>query len=299
MSKLSNLDIEEIFRQDAQKIIEARKRSKVIHASSDIKASGNEVENAVRDFLRSRMPSNYYVGHGHIVDNNRQTSPQFDILISDNTFIPILLRANDSTEYFPSESLYAIGEVKSTYEKHKKPIKAFCESLKLVKEKMSREIVFNTAYNGEIKNSTLMRDMILQRNNKVLNAIYSFMIFVDSEQFDINEFKDCQKEFGNKYLPNHIILLDKGVIFYGRITETEMVFERYPEYAENQENEWTLSAFGADKEKEKAGNHLGFLYYNLLEHMNSSLLEPVNLMPYFNNLFVGRKSEMISIKNDA
>lgn len=299
MSKLSNLDIEEIFRQDAQKLVDARKRSKVIHATTDIKASGNEVESAVRDFLRSRMPSNYYVGHGHIVDSNRLTSPQFDVLISDNTFIPILLRANDSTEYFPSESLYAIGEVKSTYEKSQKPIKAFCESLKLVKDKMSRETVFNTAYNGEIKDSTLMRDMILQRNNKVLNAIYSFMIFVDSEQFNIDDFKNCEKEFGNKYLPNHIILLDKGVVFYGRITETRMTFERYPEYVDNQENEWILSAFGTDETKEKAGNHLGFLYYNLLEHMNSSLLEPVNLMPYFNSLFIGRKSKTIRIKNGA
>jgi len=299
MSKLSNLDIEEIFRQDAQKLVDARKRSKVIHATFDIKASGNEVESAVRDFLRSRMPSNYYVGHGHIVDSNRQTSPQFDVLISDNTFIPILLRANDSTEYFPSESLYAIGEVKSTYEKSKKPIKAFCESLKLVKDKMSRETVFNTAYNGEIKNSTLMRDMILQRNNKVLNAIYSFMIFVDSEQFNIDDFKDCEKEFGNKYLPNHIIFLDKGIVFYGRITETRMLFERYPECVDNEENEWLLSAFGTDETKEKAGNHLGFLYYNLLEHMNSSLLEPVNLMPYFNSLFIGSKSKTIRIKNGA
>jgi hypothetical protein len=299
MSKLSNLDLEEIFRQDAQKIVDARKRSKVIHATSDIRASGNEVENAVRDFLRSRMPSNYYVGHGHIVDNKKQTSPQFDVLISNNTFLPILLRANDSTEYFPSESLYAIGEVKSTYEKAKKPIKAFCKSLKLVKEKMSREIVFNTAYNGKIQNSTLMRDLILQRGNKVLNAIYSFMLFVDSEQFSLDEFKECQKEFGNEYLPNHIILLDKGVIFYGQLTETHMIFERYPEYDESQQNEWILSAFGSDEDKDKAGNHLGFLYYNLLEHMNSSLLDPVNLMPYFNSLFAGRKSEMIKIENDS
>lgn len=295
MSKLSNLDIEEIFRQDAQKLVDARKRSKVIHATTDIKASGNEVETTVRDFLRSRMPSNYYVGHGHIVDSNRQTSPQFDVLISDNTFIPILLRANDSTEYFPYESLYAIGEVKSTYEKSQKPIKAFCESLKLVKDKMSRETVFNTAYKGQIKDSTLLRDMILQKNNKVLNAIYSFMIFVDSEQFNINDFKDCKKEYGNKYLPNNIILLNKGVVFYGRITETQMKIERYPEYVDNQENEWILSAFGTDETKEKAGNHLGFLYYNLLEHMNSSLLEPVNLIPYFNSLFIGRKSKMIRI----
>jgi hypothetical protein len=297
MSKLTNLDIEEIFRQDAQKIIESRKRFKVIHATSDIKASGNEVENEVRNFLRNRMPSNYYVGHGHIVDCNRLTSPQFDVLISDNTSIPILLRTNDSTEYFTYESLYAIGEVKSTYNKAEKPIEKFCESMKLVKDEMHREEVLNTAYNGEIKDSSLFRDMIFACPNKVLNAIYSFIIFVDAEKFDVADFEECYKKYGNKYLPNQIIFLDKGVLFYGRISENKLVFERYPEYNESEENNWILSPFG--NEVSEAGNHLGFLYYNLLEHLNSSFLEPKNLMPYFNSLFTRRKSTMITIKRRA
>jgi hypothetical protein len=294
MTKLSNLDIEEIFRQDAQKIIESRKRSKLIHATSDIKASGNEVENEVRNFLQGRMPKNYYVGHGHIVDCSQVASPQFDILISDNTAIPILLRTNDSTEYFPAESLYAIGEVKSTYNKSENPIGKFCESMKLVKDCMQREVILNTAYNAEIKDDSLLRDMILCRSNKVLNAIYSFMVFVDSEKFNIADFEDCYKKYGNKYLPNQIIFLDKGVLFYGNFSDNSMSFERYPEYDENNKNRWILTPLG--KEEENAGNHLGFLYYNLLEHLNSSYLEPKNLMPYFKNLFIGRKSTMTIIE---
>lgn len=295
MAKLSTLNIEEIFRQDAQKIIDARKRSKVIHSTSDIKASGNEVEFAVRDFLKHRMPSNFYVGHGHIVDCNKQTSPQFDVLISDNTFIPILLRTNDSTEYFPCESLYAIGEIKSTYNKSEKPIEKFCENMILVKDKMKRDVVFNTSYRGEITDDTLIRDMIFQKSNKVLNAIYSFMLFVDSQNFDISEFKNCFKKFGNKYLPNHIIFLDRGVMFYANKTTDKMDFERYPEYPNNTDNEWILTPFGKGEPQDLAGNHLGFLYYNLLSHMNSSFLEPISLMPYFNDLFIGSKSKMVKI----
>lgn len=292
MAKLTNLDIEEIFRQDAQKISDARKLSKVIHATSDIKASGNEVEKAVRCFLESRMPSNFYVGHGHIVDCLQQTSPQLDVILSDKTQIPILLRTNDNTEYFPIESLYAIGEIKSSYNKYEQPIKKFCENLILIKQKMKREEVLNTAYKGEIKNTSLLRDVILARGNKVLNSIYSFMLFVNSDKFDLNEFNDCYHKYGNKYLPNHIIFLDRGVIAFG---ESEKgVFERYPEYCDNVENEWLLLSFGIDELKEKAGNHLGFLYYNLLDHMNSSLLEPVNLKSYFNSLLITRKSEIKS-----
>lgn len=295
MAKLSNLDLEEIFRQDAQKIIDARKRSKVIHSTSDIKASGNEVENAVRDFIRERMPSNFYVGHGHVVDCNHKTSPQFDVLISDNTFIPILLRTNDSTEYFPCESLYAIGEVKSSYYKKDLPIEDFCKKMKLVKNEMKRDEVINTAYNGQIQDDTLLRDMIFQRQNKVLNAIYSFMVFINSDNFDIEEFKMCKEKYGNKYLPNCIIFLDRGVLFYGKLTDKQMIFEKYPEYSTDQSNEWILSPFGANEDEDFAGNHLGYLYYSLLAHMNSSFLEPINLMTYFNKLFIGRKSKTIKI----
>ncbi len=297
MAKLSKLNIEEIFRQDAQKIIEARNRAKLIHNTSDIKAAGNEIEEEVRSFLRKRMPSNYYVGHGHIVDSDKQTSPQFDVLISDNTNIPILLRSNDTTEYFPCESVYAIGEIKSSYNKSDGQIKKFCESMKLVKGEMKRELIYNTAFNGQVKNDTLMRDMILSRPNKVLNALYSFMLFIDSTKFDMNEFEECISEYGNEYLPNHIILLDKGVIFYGDIENNTMVFERYPEFAEK-EKQWLLSPFGDSEDKN--GNHLSFLYWNIMEHLNSSLIEPTNLLPYFNSQFVGRKSTLIRInKNEA
>lgn len=296
MTKLSSLNIEQIFHQDAQKIIEARNRAIVIHSTKDIKAAGNEVEHEVRQFLKNRMPSNFYVGHGHIVDCELKTSPQFDVLISDNSFIPILLRANDGTEYFPSESLYAIGEVKSSYSKSDKPIEKFCESLKLVKTEMKRENVINTAYDGEIKDDTLIRDMIFQKQNKVLNAIYSFMFFVNSDNFDFKEFQSCKSKYGNEYLPNCIILLDKGVIFYAELGAGGMSFERYPEYPRNKSNEWIFSPFGKTSEKSSSpGNHLSFLYYNLLAHMNASFLEPVNLMPYFKTMYVGSKSEMVKL----
>lgn len=295
MANLSSLNLAQIFQLDAQKIIDSRNRSQLIHETKDIRASGNEVEHEVRQFLRNRMPSNFYVGHGHIVDCELRTSPQFDVLISDNSFIPILLKANDGTEYFPCESLYAIGEVKSSYYKSEKPIEKFCESLKLIKNEMKREVVINTAYNGELNDNTLIRDTVLQKENKVLNAIYSFMFFVNSDNFDFMEFKDCKSKFENAYLPNCIILLDKGVIYFGELGERSLSFERYPEYPRNKSNEWMFMPFGKNNEPAPPGNHLSFLYYNLLSHMNASLLEPINLMPYFKTMYDGQKSRIVKL----
>lgn len=295
MAKLSTLNIEEIFRQDAQKLIDARERSKLIHSTSDIKSAGNEVEEEVRKFLRSRMPSNYYVGHGHVMDYEQKTSPQFDIIISDNTSIPIILRTNDSTEYFPIESVYVIGEVKSSYNKSDKPIEKFCESMKLVKDEMKREIVSNTAFGGELNDGTLIRDTILGKSNAILNAIFSFVLFVNSDDFNIDDFKECQEKYGNMYLPNEIIFLDKGVIFFGKVENNKIIFNRYPDYNNDKENIWIFSPFLENSGN--GGNHLGFLYYNILDHLTNSYLEPINLMPYFNRLFIGRRSQMIELKN--
>lgn len=295
MAKLSNLNLEQIFHQDAQRIIEARNRANVIHATTDIKASGNEVEQEVRDFLKRRMPSNFYVGHGHIVDCELKTSPQCDILISDNSFLPILLRTNDGTEYFQSESLYAIGEVKSSYYKSEKPIEKFCESLKLIKQEMKRENVINTAFNGEISDDTLLRDIIFQKGNKILNAIYSFMFFVNSENFDFKEFKECKSKYNVEYLPNCIVLLDRGIIYFGGVDENKMTFERNPEFPRNDLNNWIFSPFGKSEKEISPGNHLGFLYYNLLAHMNASFLEPANLSSYFHTLFVAKKNAIIKL----
>lgn len=295
MSKLTHFDIGAIFNEDARSLISIRNKAKILHNTNDIKASGNEVEIAVRDFFKKRMPNNYYIGNGHIVDCSLKTSPQFDILISNNPNMPVLLKTNDGTEYFPIESVYSIGEVKSTYYKSQKPIENFCESLQLVKDEMNRDIIYNTFYNGILKDETLLMDMILSKPNKVLNAILSFMFFVNSGDFDISDFKYCLKKYGNKYLPNFIIFLDKGVIYYGKFVDDKMIYEIYPEFCEDVKgNIWK---FGVNEGYE--GNHLGFLYYSIITHLNNSQLEPISFISYFNQLLIGSKSKTIDINVDV
>ena len=95
-------------------------------------AAGNEVEIPTRDLRRSNLPSQYHVGHGHIVDAALNVSSQLDLVIADGGVSPILYKAKDGSEFFPYEGVYAFGEIKATYYKNEKPIHGFVETISTI-----------------------------------------------------------------------------------------------------------------------------------------------------------------------
>src|SRR5215469_15842855 len=131
--------IEKVFRSDAADILAAREKARMMHHGHDIDAAGDEVEITVRKVLGRKLPSLYYVGHGHIVDEQLHQSSQLDVIIANNTGAPILFRAENGTEDFPYEGVYAFGEVKSSYDNSKHHILAFSDTLKKIRTQLQRE----------------------------------------------------------------------------------------------------------------------------------------------------------------
>ena len=64
----SNLNLAEIFKTDAEALRRAREEAIRIHPT-DIRAAGNQVEQAVRDYLKRMLPPRYYVTSGHLIDS--------------------------------------------------------------------------------------------------------------------------------------------------------------------------------------------------------------------------------------
>src|SRR6266851_9381013 len=91
-------ELELVFRSDAVDILAAREKARMMHHGRDIHAAGDEVEITVRKVLGRKLPSLYYVGQGHIVDEQLHQSPQLDVIIANNTGAPILFRAENGTE---------------------------------------------------------------------------------------------------------------------------------------------------------------------------------------------------------
>lgn len=285
---MKTLDIPAIFKSDAQDIIKSRADAIRIHGSN-IRASGDEVEVSVRDYLHRMLPPRYYVSQGHLLDKFGNASPQLDVIVSDNFNLPSLMTTKDGTRYIPIDSVYSVGEIKSTYYKSNKPIEAFSETIKDIKENLHHPDIINTAHEG-MNNDTLMRDLLWAKENKVLNRIFFFAIFVDGGDFKFEDISSFYTSQGIKYLPNLVIILNQGAILRASFLDENFDINRYPEEPKKEQEDWYFCPFPGRESGSQEGNHLAFLYYSLVEHLTNSLLEPPSLKDYLSKLMIGRKS---------
>jgi len=140
---MKKLPINEIYSHETSILLEAKKSVGIIHKTGDMDASGDELEMPFRHMLAKRLPLRYYVGHGHIVGSDLSVSPQFDVIIVDSSVTQILYDGKNGTQYFPCESVYAVGEVESSYYKSSKYVQKYTSAVRQVLEDFYREPVLS------------------------------------------------------------------------------------------------------------------------------------------------------------
>lgn len=286
----STLNIADIFRRDAEDLRAEREKAIQVH-STDIRAAGNQVEVAVRDYLRRMLPPRYYVTHGHLIDSESRVSPQIDVIIADNLGLPSLLTTNDGTEYVPVTSVYAIGEVKSTFDHSKKHYHKMRDDLRKIAT-LNRPLAEHTAYGG-LKGSTTWADMTLPVTNRYLNNLYSFMFCVNGENFNFERLKPLLVSENPEHLPNAAVFLNKGVVVNGKIDHRgALTFNKYPNEVSPIEYDWCFFEVVAADGGSLEGSQLAFLYGSLIEHLSKSHLEPPNVYQYTANMSVARLSSL-------
>lgn len=283
----------EIFASDAVDLIERREKAIRIH-KTDIRAAGNEVEISVREYLKRLLTRKYYVGHGHLIDRNEATSPQIDAIFSDNESLPSLLKTQDGTEFVPYDSVFSIGEIKSTFYSSEKPIRQFSEKISKIRSNLSREEIPNTIYGG-LKNTSLIRDILLARQGPTLNRLLSFLFFVDKGDLDLNKVKDEFAGMDVRDAPSFVVFLNLGVLLFGKMEEGSFIFTRYPAEKISEDFRWYLCPFEKVEEGSLEGNHLAFLYYSLVEHLSQSYLEPPSLGRYVAKMLKGRRTTLTEL----
>ena len=289
------LNLAEIFTSDAGGLRRAREEALRIH-STDIRAAGNQVEQAVRDYFRRMLPARYYVTHGHLIDTEHCVSPQLDIIIADNMSLPSLLTTKDGTEYVPATSALAIGEVKSTYYSSQNYYEKVHRVLVDISE-MNRPLVENTFHDG-LKPSTTISDSVLGSRNKFMNNLYAFFMCVDGGDFDFGQVKSFLSSVDPSLLPNMSMLLNKGVVLYGKSDEVGGIdFHKYPIEVERSEYDWCF-AEGTDTQGGSAeGAHLATLYGALISHLSNSHLDPPSAYRYTSKISGFRRSSLIWAKD--
>ena len=285
----TELNLGSVFASDAKALVDAREKARTVH-KSDIRAAGNEVEVAVRDYLRRMLPPKYYVTHGHLIDTAHQVSPQLDVIIADNFSLPSLLTTKDGTEYVPATSVLAVGEVKSTYYHSKEDYKCFHNKLAAVSQ-MHRPLVENSIYQG-ISGSSNIRDTVLGSSNKYLNNLYSFLLCVDVGDFDFEKVRRLLALSDVNQLPNSAVFLNKGIVAYANRSELGSL-HKYPNEVNRGDYGWCFLATISPEEGSVEGANLSFLYAQLISHVSGSHLEPPNIYEYVANNFIFRKSSLV------
>ncbi len=259
-----------------------------MHQGRDIRTAGDEVELTFRKVLRRKLPASYYVGHGHVVDRQLHESSQLDVVIANNAGSPILFQAENGSEYFPYESVYAIGEVKSSYEKSKQPIHKFADLLTNLGIRLDRE---RTQWNP------VQHVFPSPLEHPYGNPLFSFMFFADAGNFGIEHITDLYQSKPAGELPNVICFLNKGVVVNVAVpAESDKEHRQQPIHpnqinlipalnyeVEGKRNERVLMELGTDEMHLAAS--FGVLYYALVTHLRQCQLTVPNLVEYIGQLF--------------
>ena len=292
---MPKLNIPKFFNLEAELLIKARQECIDLHGT-DIRAAGNQVEIAVRDWLTRMLPKNVSSGHGHIIDINSNISPQLDSIICDNKRIPTLFTAKDGTEYTPMDSVYAVGEIKSTYYKSKRYFENFGDSLEIINSEMARDLTENTATEVPTPDA-LLHHILHSSSNKYLNRLFSFVLFINSGDATTDDLQDIYRSTPDRRLPNVAVFLDSCIIIKANLDGQRLEVYKYPEDAPDSAY-WHIIPMPKHEGSQAAveGKHLGFLYYLLVNHIRESLLEGPNLSLYLKDLLIGSKSCVIPIE---
>lgn len=272
------LPLIKFFQHDLEKIMMAFRLSDSIRSEmSNIRAAGDEVELAVVNFFRSKLSPKYYVCDGHIVDSTLKISPQYDLIISENSKNPVLFSLADKSELIFYEPVFLFGEVKRSFYS-KDLVRKFSDSLMRFKNEMVRNNIDPNYI--ETGNTGILVEQPLT-SLPLRNPLLTFMFFVDGTLLDMKKMGVDLASIENRYLPNFIVFLDIGVIV--NINKTlyesgEIKINLYPEFEED--DIWVLIELDSDR-----NNVLIYQYMLVLEHLNNSVVNAAEVRDYTNKIF--------------
>jgi hypothetical protein len=208
-------------------------------------------------FARLAIRSKYR-GERSFGDYRGFVSPQTDIIVTVSLSSPPLFQADDGTEYVPFESVFALGELKSTFYTGQQPLE---------------------------KAISIIRDVRtgLFRPATKRNPLFYFVLFVDSGDLQLERVADLYNSTPVEDLPNIVCWLEHGTLLYAKLTKNGLgqliplnyLLSPSLDRSSGEQYAWTLMQWGTDERR--AGSHLAALIGILSQHLEQCVLEPPNL----------------------
>lgn len=262
------LKFEQIIETIIGEINEAKRKSSSIHGAGNIKSSGDEVEDLIREKISLFIPERYLVKQGHIVNSEGKVSNQLDIIIFDRLNTPKFFESKDNTVFYPIESVLAIGEIKKTL--RPKDLIEFGKKIRYLKEDMKRHLIPNSVFGGTLSNDSSLSDMINMRTDrKYKNPLFSFIFAIDEEKIEELEVDD-----ENKYMPNDVYVLNHGMFLSGKIENNRIVSQLEDEHEEVE---------GLIHVAKPGVLCMATMFNQLIDHLNKCYIEPFSVSKYMTN----------------
>jgi hypothetical protein len=272
------LHFHEIINHLIQDINEVKRKSNSIHTAGNIKTSGDEIENLIREKISLFLPERYLVKQGHVVNSEGKVSNQLDIIIFDRLSTPKFFESKNETVFFPIESVLAVGEIKKTLRSN--DLIEFGKKIKFLKIDMKRKLIKNSGYGG-VTGSTVIADLVTMTNKrKYKNPLFSFIFAIDEEGVENLTIDDS-----NENMPNDIYILNWGFYLYGKVENERVVPQIEDEDA----------PFQSLIEVQKPGILcLATMFNRLIEHLNRCHIDPFSLGGYMTDkdIFTIKDSEI-------
>lgn len=265
---IKELKFKEIVENIIGEINEAKRKANSIHSAGNIKSSGDEVENLIREKISLFLPERYLVKQGHIVNSEGKVSNQFDIIIFDRLNTPKFFESKNETVFYPIESVLAVGEIKKTL--RSKDAIEFGKKIKFLKEDMNRKLIKNTVFGGQLSNDASISDMInMTTDRKYKNPLFSFIFAIDEEKI-----VDLEVDDSHKNMPNDIYVLNYGFYLFANIENGRIISKLEDE---------TPEINSLVEVKKPGAMCLATMLNQLISHLNKCYIEPFSISEYIAN----------------
>lgn len=178
---------------------------------------GSAKENEIRKKLQLIFPSSIGIGSGCIIDTNKYTSKQSDIVIYENDICPVFsINDTPETTYYPCEGVIAVGEVKSTLNtKELRDSFNKIESVKLA-QRVTKDSILWRSYCSRQRIHGSENERFDQINNEK-DEIFGFIL---CESFGLKidtlleKIEELIGEKQNHLLPNLLVSINDGIVVY-------------------------------------------------------------------------------------
>lgn len=260
MKKFSFLDAVETM---IDEINVAKHKANKIHKSGDIRGSGDEVENMIREIISLFLPEKYLVREGHIIDEQGNVSNQFDIIIFDRLNTPKFFETDMKSVYYPIESVLAVGEIKKTLQPDHSV--EFASKLLHLKTVMKRKLIENTVFGGVRHDSQMTDALNIAVDQKYKNPLYSFIFAIDGDIDKVN-IGDAKEIFAND-----IVVLNHGYM-YPANRNKGFINQLTHDDAQNIDELHTIYLNSSDV--------LARFLDRLIKHLNKCVIDPISITNY-------------------